>query len=106
MSLTWAGAALRPGAAVRALLRDRPAAVVATGVGAVAVRRTTQEARTLVRASCLCALGRIRTCNLLIRSQMLYPLSYECLFCFLSSLPGLSTRSRRQEEHYMTAAVM
>ncbi|SCK19356.1 Site-specific recombinase XerD [Streptomyces sp. AmelKG-E11A] len=26
-----------------------------------------------------CALGRIRTCNLLIRSQMLYPLSYECL---------------------------
>ncbi len=25
-----------------------------------------------------CALGRIRTCNLLIRSQMLYPLSYEC----------------------------
>lgn len=29
-----------------------------------------------------CALGRIRTCNLLIRSQMLYPLSYECLFCF------------------------
>src|SRR5882757_4785644 len=26
----------------------------------------------------LCALGRIRTCNLLIRSQMLYPLSYEC----------------------------
>ncbi len=32
-------------------------------------------------ASHLCALGRIRTCNLLIRSQMLYPLSYECLFC-------------------------
>lgn len=32
----------------------------------------------------LCALGRIRTCNLLIRSQMLYPLSYECLFCFLA----------------------
>jgi hypothetical protein len=31
-----------------------------------------------------CALGRIRTCNLLIRSQMLYPLSYECLFCFLA----------------------
>ncbi len=26
-----------------------------------------------------CALGRIRTCNLLIRSQMLYPLSYERL---------------------------
>jgi hypothetical protein len=25
----------------------------------------------------LSALGRIRTCNLLIRSQMLYPLSYE-----------------------------
>ena len=56
----------------------------------------------------LCALGRIRTCNLLIRSQMLYPLSYECLFCFflLSSLPGLLPRSRRQEEHYMTAAAM
>lgn len=32
-----------------------------------------------------CALGRIRTCNLLIRSQMLYPLSYECLS---SVLPG------------------
>ena len=30
-------------------------------------------------ASQCCALGRIRTCNLLIRSQMLYPLSYECL---------------------------
>ncbi len=30
-------------------------------------------------ASDLCALGRIRTCNLLIRSQMLYPLSYERL---------------------------
>ena len=26
------------------------------------------------------ALGRIRTCNLLIRSQVLYPLSYERLF--------------------------
>lgn len=26
---------------------------------------------------CLCALGGIRTPNLLIRSQMLYPLSYE-----------------------------
>lgn len=26
-----------------------------------------------------CALGRIRTCNLLIRSQVLYPLSYERL---------------------------
>lgn len=32
-----------------------------------------------------CALGRIRTCNLLIRSQMLYPLSYECLFCFFAA---------------------
>ncbi len=52
-----------------------------------------------------CALGRIRTCNLLIRSQMLYPLSYECLFCFLL-LPALSARSRRQEEHYMTAVVL
>ncbi len=30
-----------------------------------------------------CALGRIRTCNLLIRSQVLYPLSYERL------LPGV-----------------
>jgi hypothetical protein len=27
--------------------------------------------------ACVGALGRIRTCNLLIRSQMLYPLSYE-----------------------------
>jgi hypothetical protein len=26
------------------------------------------------------ALGRIRTCNLLIRSQVLYPLSYERMF--------------------------
>ena len=26
-----------------------------------------------------CALGRIRTCNLLIRSQVLYPLSHERL---------------------------
>lgn len=54
----------------------------------------------------LCALGRIRTCNLLIRSQMLYPLSYECLFFFSPPLPFLSARSRRQEEHYMTAADM
>jgi hypothetical protein len=30
-----------------------------------------------------CALGRIRTCNLLIRSQMLYPLSYERFACRL-----------------------
>ncbi len=40
----------------------------------------------------MCALGRIRTCNLLIRSQMLYPLSYECLgvlLCLLF-LPGFS----------------
>lgn len=37
-----------------------------------------------------CALGRIRTCNLLIRSQMLYPLSYECL-CF----PGFFRPGRR-----------
>lgn len=50
----------------------------------------TQEAPDLSGASYLCALGRIRTCNLLIRSQMLYPLSYECLFCFCSCLrsPG------------------
>jgi hypothetical protein len=34
-----------------------------------------------------CALGRIRTCNLLIRSQMLYPLSYECL-AFRAFVPG------------------
>ena len=34
-----------------------------------------------------CALGRIRTCNLLIRSQMLYPLSYECLFFVVVSAP-------------------
>ena len=27
-------------------------------------------------AGCLCAPGRTRTCNLLIRSQVLYPLSY------------------------------
>src|SRR5882757_7831048 len=40
--------------------------------------RETQEAPDLSGASYLCALGRIRTCNLLIRSQMLYPLSYEC----------------------------
>ncbi len=53
----------------------------------------------------LCALGRIRTCNLLIRSQMLYPLSYECLFCFPAD-PVLSARLRRQEEHYMTAVAM
>ncbi len=66
----------------------------------------TQEAPDLSGASHLCALGRIRTCNLLIRSQMLYPLSYECLFCFPSSLSALPARSRRQEEHYMTAAVM
>ena len=31
-----------------------------------------------------CALGRIRTCNLLIRSQMLYPLSYERIVLQLS----------------------
>lgn len=47
-----------------------------------------------------CALGRIRTCNLLIRSQMLYPLSYECL-CF----PAFSCRSALREQHYMTRAV-
>ncbi|AKZ56715.1 hypothetical protein SAM23877_3670 [Streptomyces ambofaciens ATCC 23877] len=63
--------------------------------------------RLLDGASGTCALGRIRTCNLLIRSQMLYPLSYECLSCsVLPPLPFLPARSRRQEEHYMTAAVM
>lgn len=68
----------------------------------------TPKAPDLSGAFDLCALGRIRTCNLLIRSQMLYPLSYECLIysVFLSSLPVLLARSRRQEEHYMTAAVM
>lgn len=45
--------------------------------------RETPKAPDLSGAFGLCALGRIRTCNLLIRSQMLYPLSYECLFfCF------------------------
>lgn len=34
-----------------------------------------------------CALGRIRTCNLLIRSQMLYPLSYECVSSAGASVP-------------------
>ncbi len=43
-----------------------------------------------------CALGRIRTCNLLIRSQMLYPLSYERL-CLGSVAP-----SALREQHYMT----
>lgn len=47
-----------------------------------------------------CALGRIRTCNLLIRSQMLYPLSYECL-AFRAFSPRLALR----EQHYMTCAV-
>jgi len=36
----------------------------------------------------MCALGGIRTPNLLIRSQMLYPLSYERM------LPGLSAGER------------
>lgn len=47
-----------------------------------------------------CALGRIRTCNLLIRSQMLYPLSYECL-----AFRAFSSRSALREQHYMTCAV-
>ncbi len=46
-----------------------------------------------------CALGRIRTCNLLIRSQMLYPLSYECLCFRVFSAP-----SALREQHYMTCA--
>ena len=67
----------------------------------------TQEAPDHSGAPALCALGRIRTCNLLIRSQMLYPLSYECLSLqFSRRSPVLSARSRRQEEHYMTAAAM
>ncbi len=40
-----------------------------------------------------CALGRIRTCNLLIRSQMLYPLSYECVSVIL--LSDFSSRAFR-----------
>lgn len=36
-----------------------------------------KKARPVGRA--YCALGRIRTCNLLIRSQVLYPLSHERL---------------------------
>lgn len=43
----------------------------------------TPKAPDLSGAFHLCALGRIRTCNLLIRSQMLYPLSYECLCSFV-----------------------
>ncbi|GAT84949.1 hypothetical protein STXM2123_5651 [Streptomyces sp. F-3] len=37
---------------------------------------------------------------------MLYPLSYECLFCCAASAPGPPGRSRRHEELYMTPAVM
>ena len=44
-----------------------------------AVRHEKPQAPDTPGAFDLCALGRIRTCNLLIRSQMLYPLSYECL---------------------------
>src|SRR5262249_28148844 len=36
-----------------------------------------QRIRGLRTVSTQCALGRTRTCNLLIRSQVLYPLSYE-----------------------------
>ena len=39
------------------------------------------------------AFGGIRTPNLLIRSQMLYPLSYERLLCVTSTLPDRSWRS-------------
>lgn len=46
----------------------------------------------LAGALSCCALGRIRTCNLLIRSQMLYPLSYE------RPAPGAVVRG----QHYMT----
>ena len=68
-----------------------------------APRHDKAPARRTRRGLRLCALGRIRTCNLLIRSQMLYPLSYECL-CF----PGGSCpcRSALREQHYMTAAAM
>lgn len=48
----------------------------------------------------LCALGRIRTCNLLIRSQMLYPLSYECL-----AFRAFWGPSALREQHYMTCGV-
>lgn len=69
--------------------------------------RKNSEAPDHSGASDLCALGRIRTCNLLIRSQMLYPLSYECLcvlLCWLF-LPGFSARSALREQHYMTGGV-
>lgn len=46
-----------------------------------------------------CALGRIRTCNLLIRSQMLYPLSYECL-----GFPGFCAPLALREQQYMDLA--
>ncbi|CAK7287167.1 hypothetical protein SGPA1_50133 [Streptomyces misionensis JCM 4497] len=49
-------------------------------IGDLSPEAPTPEAPDLSGASVPCALGRIRTCNLLIRSQMLYPLSYECLF--------------------------
>jgi hypothetical protein len=44
-----------------------------------------------VYAGCICALGRTRTCNLLIRSQVLYPLSYERISNRSESLPGQAT---------------
>ena len=47
------------------------------------VRRICQRPRRLcLRGPDLGALSRIRTCNLLIRSQVLYPLSYERLLGF------------------------
>lgn len=53
-------------------------------------------------ASHLCALGRIRTCNLLIRSQMLYPLSYECLFCCCTAVPLPGFRPARGDRKNIT----
>ena len=42
-----------------------------------------------------CAPGGIRTPNLLIRSQMLYPLSYGRLFSCRAQGPGRTNRTRR-----------
>jgi len=49
----------------------------------------------------LCALGRIRTCNLLIRSQVLYPLSYE------RALPKAAGQehSRSQQAHSVSCCL-
>ena len=50
------------------------------------------------------ALGRIRTCNLLIRSQVLYPLSYEraasrrTARLSIAAPPGEAEQAARQDE--------